>query len=496
MIKSKIIDVLKSFNSEEIRKFSEFLHSPFHNKNKKAVILFEIISKYYPDFNDKDLSKEILFIKLFEEKKEKIIYDDPLIRNLLSDLLLLSEKFLAHLNLENDNFLLNEGILKELNSRNLRAVFEKKLKSVEDKFLSSEFGGEEDFYRKFLIEELKSTSGQFSDELKLYNTKYLLNASEYISYFYLIKVFKMKVFFEWQKQFNLKSDTDITDKIIKGIDENEFLIQVKNRSQVYHKILTVYFRMYSALCNPHSDELYFEFKKHLTQSGHLFSQLELYGLYICLTNSCTQKIDIGKSEFHKESFSVYRDMFSKDLFDCYPGFFSMTTFTAILLTGINSEEYALTEKLLNECSQRLNPLHKQDALNFSNALINFSRKDFSKALEYAGITSTEFTSFKYHLKIISLKSLFELSDYESLYYMSDSFEHFLSNNKLVSSRYKSEFKKFIRMLDLLVKLKTENEDKHFERLKMFLKDNSFTGKKWIQEKLDEIISSGNKKNFT
>lgn len=486
MLKSKLIDILKSFSYREINRFSEFLNSPFHNKNKKAVILFNILSQFHPDYNSKKLTKEYIFKLIYSDNKENPEYNDASLRNLFSDLLILSEKFLAYLNFEKRKFQFSEKLLVELAERKLPALFDKNLKSAEDLYIKSSFHDEEDYLNKFVLEELKSSSSQFFDNLKFYKSDHILKASDYLTYFYLIRIFKMINFLEFQKQYNIKSEITIAEIIINEINANDVLNKVKEKSERDYQILSVYFSMFYSLKNPDNDSYYFEFKNNLTKYDFLFPPLEQYGLYVCLTNCCIQKIDRGRYNFHAECFKVYKIILEKKLFDSYPGFFSMTTFTAIVKTGIESGEYEEVEKFTFEYSGKLNPLHKNDALNYSMALVSFSRKQFSKTLEYVSLTNVEFTNFKYHLKIIMLKSLFELSDYETLYYIADSFAHFLSKNKMVSENYKAAFSNFIKSLDLLVKYKCEKDKKYLDKLNIFISEKSFAGKKWIIDKLNEL----------
>lgn len=486
MLNSKVIDILRSFNREEMKKFSEFLHSPFHNKNKKAVLLFELLSKYHPGYDNVNLTKENLYLKIFETGNLNRNYNDAAVRNLISDLLVLCEKFLAYINFENEIFSFSEQILKEFSERKLTVLFDKRIKLLEDVYNKNFSGSEEDYFKKYIIEKLRSANSQYSDNLNFFKSNYLINASDNLSYFYLISIFKMINFFEWQKQYNSGNEENIAEQILAGISIPSILEMINKKSGHDFLILSVYFKMYLALKNPVSEDLYFDFKNCLSENAGLFSPLESYGLYICLTNCCTQKIDLGMTKYHKECFNVYKEILSHKFIDNYPGFFPMTTFTAIVNTGINSGEYSEVENFVHEYSSRLNPAYKDDAINYFLALINFGRKNFREALKHASITDTEFTNFKYHLKIISLKSFYELNDFESLYYAADSFSHFLSKNKLVGENYRNEFRKFIKVLDMLVKFRMEKKPGLADRINYFLKNNSFTGKNWIDEKFKQI----------
>ena len=69
MIKTSLIEILRSFSSEEIQRFKDFVSSPYHNKIKNLEKLFLIIKNYSPGFSDPGLEKEKVWRKLFQDKK-------------------------------------------------------------------------------------------------------------------------------------------------------------------------------------------------------------------------------------------------------------------------------------------------------------------------------------------------------------------------------------------------------------------------------------------
>lgn len=486
MLNSKVIEIFKTFSPGEMKRFGEFLISPFHNKNKKAVILFDLLNKFHPEFENKNLTKEKLFSKIFTSDSRQ--YNDALIRNLLSDLMMLAEKYLAVSRFEKDAFDFNEKILSGLNERKLSNIFDRKIKQVSDITGKNGFYGEEYFYEKFILEELKSSNRQFSDNLKLYKDNTLIKASEYLSFYYLIKIFKLVNFFEYQKLYNADSNSNFALTLIGDFDPERSLNKLKNTgaSDNEVKILMVYYKMYRSIINSDNDDLYLDFKNSLLENGKLFSGLERLGLFICLTNCCVKKIDSGKEFFSNECFNVYMLMLDQNLYSYYPGYFPMSAFSAVLHTGLSSGEFRRVEIFISSYSSKLNPEHKKDAVNYSMAQISFHKKEYKKALEYILKTDTDFSQFKFLLKILSLKIYYETEDYESLYYVSDSFQHFLNNNKLVGEKYRSEFRNFIKALDLLVKYRTEKKNEAKYKIKQFLEIKSTAGKKWLMEKFSEI----------
>lgn len=487
MLNSKVIDIIKSFSHDEMKRFGEFMNSPFHNKNKKATMLFDLLSKYHPDYDNENLTKENLFAKIF--RTEKFFYNDASIRNLLSDLMILSEKFLSYLSFEKDKFEVMEKCLKELSERKLPLVFEKKLNSAEALLNDKEFENETQYFKKFVLEELKSSSIQFSDDLKLYKDDSLIKSTDYLTYFYLIKIFKVINYIGFRKQYNIDSSMHIAEKILAQLNIKEILSSVKDISKKDYQIFFVYFNMYKTLSDPLNYESYFEFKKTLLEYDNLFVPLEKYGLYVFLSNSCVQKIDNGNEKFFKECFEIYGIMFDKKIFDVYPGYLAMTTFTSVLITGLAAGEFEKVEKFVLQYSEKLNPEHKKDGINYANSQLHFYKKNYGKALECIIKTDTEFSSFKYHLKITSLKIFYETGDYDSLYYTSDAFTHFINKNKMVGSTYKEEFRNFIKILDLMVKHKLKKDKEYVDKIKMLLDNNKIASKRWLLEKFGELIQN-------
>ena len=82
MINSEAITLLKTLSPKELKKFRDFLNSPYHNKNKKLCEIFQELRKYCPSFSGRNFTKERLYKKLY--KKEK--YSDNTMKRLFWDL--------------------------------------------------------------------------------------------------------------------------------------------------------------------------------------------------------------------------------------------------------------------------------------------------------------------------------------------------------------------------------------------------------------------------
>ena len=95
MHSSNLVETLKTFSREEMREFGKFINSPYFLMKKKLSSqvlskLFGILKKSHPEFRSNEINKEQVFKKLYPDKE----YNDSIMRNLISSLSKLAEKFM------------------------------------------------------------------------------------------------------------------------------------------------------------------------------------------------------------------------------------------------------------------------------------------------------------------------------------------------------------------------------------------------------------------
>ena len=122
MERTSLHEILNSFSKDEIKKFVRFVQSPYYNTSEATTKLIIEISKFYPDFNHKNFNKEYLFEKVYGN----VEYSDSLMRKLISNLIVLSEKFLIAENDESSHL----DLLSSLRKKNLYKHFAKKFDSL------------------------------------------------------------------------------------------------------------------------------------------------------------------------------------------------------------------------------------------------------------------------------------------------------------------------------------------------------------------------------
>lgn len=128
MVSQNLILLLKNFSRIELKSLRCFLNSPYHNKNKKVIKLFLEIEEFYPEFNNDKLTNEYLSSKINPLKD----YNDSTISDLISDLLKLTQEFLAVEEFNKDHFGKGSLLLMALINKNHNQLFEKNMEIVSD----------------------------------------------------------------------------------------------------------------------------------------------------------------------------------------------------------------------------------------------------------------------------------------------------------------------------------------------------------------------------
>ena len=80
MLKSSLLEILRTFSKQELIKFEDFVRSPYFNKKENFVKLFLEIKKYSPELSDEDLTirksssdtEKVIVYRLPEVKKNRL----------------------------------------------------------------------------------------------------------------------------------------------------------------------------------------------------------------------------------------------------------------------------------------------------------------------------------------------------------------------------------------------------------------------------------------
>ncbi len=127
---TKLIRLLGTFSGAEIKKFRDFVMSPYYNKNKNVIRLNEVLMKYYPDYDSKSFTEEHIYSEVFGAGK----FDYYKIKNISSDLYNLGLEYLRQVPNPSTEFTRDYNLVVQLRIRKLFNLHKKMVAAREESF--------------------------------------------------------------------------------------------------------------------------------------------------------------------------------------------------------------------------------------------------------------------------------------------------------------------------------------------------------------------------
>ncbi len=222
MKKSNLLQILSAFSSVEIKEFDEYIRSPFLNKNKGAVKLYEYIRKQYPEFRTALVDKTFVWNSVFPEAD----YNDGSMRFLMFTLTNLAMEFLQYKELDKDKFLTGNYMLKALNERDLAKQFEKESSRMLERYKDSGFESEEYNYNRYLLEleNVHFLQKRFFDRNeKILEHSSMKNITRYASIFSIIVMLKSYLHLLNTKQlYEISTETKDFEEFVSNLDLKKY----------------------------------------------------------------------------------------------------------------------------------------------------------------------------------------------------------------------------------------------------------------------------------
>src|SRR5438876_5759997 len=439
MVKSKAIDILKTFNGAELKRFRDYIRSPFHNKNKNVINLFEILRKALPEFAN--LDKEKIYQKLFPGKK----YNDIVMRILMSDIIRLSEEFLAYTAYEKKPLEEKKFLLDELKVRGLDSLYGNNFRLAENLLRGSHKIDNFYFFDRFEL-ETKLVDFMISRDEQLLTSSRVLKQGEHLICFSLIHLLNIAHELTSHREvLNVKFEINLVDEYLKNFNIEAFVEYLRKNDYEYFPVIAIYYYMYLAYLHHENDEYYFRLKEYTEKYLDRFDRQEQFNLFVILESTCVTKVSHGKGEFYEHLMGVYELMLEKNLYThTQEDFFQINLFRNTFYTAVILKRFEWAEKFLEEHIDRLIPTQKENMYHYAQSLLNFERRNYEAALRAIIKVSYKFFFFKYDAKILMLKIYYELREYVPALSMIDSFSHFLGKNRLVTEVDRARFGSFLK----------------------------------------------------
>lgn len=476
MQKLKLTELLLSFDPNELKRLGDFIRSPFYNKNKKLITLFDLIKKSFDDSVFHLLTKEIVWQNIMPGEK----FSDVKLRSYLSEFKKLCEKFIITLEEEKNTVHQKNLLLLSLTERNSRRNIEAVTSEIRNAF-SSEFTKNFDhFHDKILFERTLILNEGRNVEINLDDNYYRL--SDAIDHYFISSKLDMMNSFLSRKyhvlgSFNLK--IDFSEEIIKYIEKKIPAIR-KNDPFIYCEYLI--FKMMTAENN---DGYYKDLHTFVIKNLQMYKHTELEQVYFPMINFGFNKVAMGDSEYLEKIFEIYRTFELRGFYTDME-IFQDIDLISIVIAGLRLNKIAWVENFTEKYSRKLINEFKSDTVSLVKALISFKKKEYNASIEYLSYVNYQNSYYYLKSKETLMQIYYEQKEYEAMQSLIDSTRHYLKRRRDVLSIHYDRYIMFLKFLGLLLKATQPDKGNRIILKKELKKNNNVIAREWLVEKVNDL----------
>jgi len=469
MLKSSLLEIIRTFTKQELIKFEDFVRSPYFNKKENVINLFLEIKKYSPDYENENLKKEKIWKTLFPDKK----YNYGIFKNLIFDINKLLERFIVVLKAEEDEFKKPQYILFYLDERNLAKIFYKKYDSIErnftrDDFKRSDFGINEyyGFWHDLLI--IKHRVSIYTKRDNSLLDSFALNSMLN----FLINSFKLfQMLVVSSNSTNMKIEDNPIAYFIGQISLKSFeriLENIKKISETDHLFLKIYYFMYLMFIEK-TDERYLNFKKILFDNLKIFSRNDLKDLHYCLLAGNDSIIE-SHTNFTLEKLVVFDSMIRQNIITEPNGVMAEHVFISYVTLAFYESDIRRVNKFSEIFIDKLKEDLRSNTSKYVKALNLIIEGRYKESLNIISQLETNYFNMKLHIRYLKARCLYKTEDYELFLNDYDSIKHFIKNNDKLNNLHRIHLEKYYYFLNLLFKLRAGFNEYDLLRLKKEVSD--------------------------
>jgi len=477
---SKLIDLYRTLDTIEKRRFAEYVESPFFNSNKQVVLLNSYIANLLEKDEQSPIYKKKIYIRLFGKQK----YVEQKVSDTMTFLMRLLESYISQIRFEKIKLVQKEFLLTELRERNLDKHFISN--SNDYRKLLEKKNQDASFYHERYILERELDHYFIKKEVRKSNES-LQAKSDNLDIYYLSE--KLKDLCEMENRKNIIG-AEYNPKM-----KSEVLEHIKHNQKLYKSIpiVHIYYTILLCLTEPKKSDHFLELKSELKKHADHFSREEARQMYDHAQNYCIKRINSGESDFLEQLFSIYESLLeNRVIFE--GAYLSQWDYKNIVSVAMRLNKFDWTKQFIENFKKHIAPDSRENAYEYNLASYYYSKKDYRDALKL--LQKVEFTDVFYHLgaKSMLLKMYYELEEVEPFYSLVDAFKVYLLRNKKISVYQRTVHQNLVKYTKNAFDLKLKGPvpsrtiyEKAIQKLKDKInKEKNITNLQWLQEQVNEL----------
>ncbi len=433
MLGSQLLQIIKSLDKRDMRELHKVVRSPYFNQREDVILLFDWIDK---SLNSKlpDLSKEKVFSEIFPDKK----YNDVLMRQMMSYLYKITQKYLITEGVIQNDMESQLYLTHALRQRNADKILEKQLNDSLEIIDNQGFKNAKYHYLKY---SLRVEQYDYWSKKNRSSELNLQDLSDELDFFYLSERLRQACI--------MHSHQTIT----KHIYEQHLLKVALDKINEFSNIppsVSAYLHTYKALTEPENEDHFHQLKNIIIVQGFLFPENERQDLYILATNYCIRRLNQGEKSYGREALELYQARLDNNVL-LENGILPIYTYKNILVLALKAEEYEWAERFLNDFKQYLPEKDRENIFQYNLALFYFRTGKYDEAMVLLQKVNLHDVLYNLDARRLLARIYYELDEVNALHSLIESSKVYLHRQKGIGYHH-DMYANYFRFLDKMMKI--------------------------------------------
>lgn len=471
MENSNLIFILRTFSATENRKFKKWLLSPVHNQREDVVQLYDYLMNGEHLQQDKYLSKERIFSKLFAGET----FDDARIRQTTHFLLKCVEDFLTYEETQTDEVRRRLDLARVYRQRQLDKLYQKAARQAEELqeaadhrnayFLRNEYLLQREHYA-FLSEKQK----QRAMPLNLTEMSEALDRS-----FVADKLRQACLMLAHQTVYKTEYDMRLLQEVLQYVEQKQWLDE---------PAIGIYYYGYKSTTEREEPAHFEQLKALIVRFGHQFPTSEARDIYLMAINYCIARMNAGAEVFIREAFELYRRGFEQHIL-IENETISRWTFLNVIMIALTLSEFDWAESFIEQYQNFLEETHKDNFVHFSKALLLYEKRDYGPAMLLLNTADYDDMLINLRSKALLMKMFYEQDMLDSLESLLEATRTYMTRKK-VMAYHKAFFSNLVQLTRKLLRINPYDAEQKAKLREEILQANPLTTKErnWLLAQLD------------
>ncbi len=485
MKNSKLVKLLSTFSNVEMKEFEKVVISPFFNRGRNYLPLYNQLKKFHPHFDDGKMTYEFIFHKMYPGKE----FSKQTIWNMTSALYNMAEEYLTFSRMKKNKFVSAQQLAWDLHDRKLPQFFYKKLEEMKNIIALRKL--DPPYFLQKIELETAIREYYYLEEKQHFITGHIIKGGEYaILYFLWTIVSVMNDLNVHSVVYNAQYKVNVPLEFLKNLQLKDIIDYCKTNKYNLTWLIEMYYNQIMMIIEPTEQVYFYNLKELFEKYYNEFTNLEKTNWVACLMNYCA---DTTHESLKNTLFEIHKFELKEGI-AIYGKYLLKNHYLLILKNSLAINEIDWVKHFIDEYIPRLHPSHQKPMRALSIAFLYFSQKNFGKVIENLSKAIFRDTKDKITVKLLYLRTYFELNEPEVLLLHLDSAYHFLKNNSSgINKENALNYYKFLRSLKKLVNAREKDDYDVLLYMEKTIKDNkAIVHRDWLLEKISELIKKGAK----